>query len=87
MLSLIHKELRRLDAETFDVREHEAVCGALPLIRVELDHKWCSVGRRGIFADPAVDAGWRRGAGGATRNSVRRAPRFGLGDVMNRTGA
>ena len=77
MLSLIHKELRRLDAETFDVREHEAVGGAIPLIRVELDHKWCSLGASGFLQTLQA---LPNGAGvRAVRRAIRSGARHGSG--------
>lgn len=71
MLLLIQKELRRLDAQTFDIREEKAIGGAVPLIRVELDHRWCSLGAAGFLR---MLQSMREGAGA---QEVRRAIRSG----------
>jgi hypothetical protein len=43
MLPLIHNELKRLNAETFGICEEKAIGDAIPLIRVESNHRWCSL--------------------------------------------
>lgn len=75
MLLLIQKELRRLGAETFDIREEKPLGGAVPLIRVELDHKWCSLGAAGFLQ---LLQSMRDGAGAqAVRRAIRSGARHG----------
>jgi hypothetical protein len=76
IIQLSH-ELRRLDAETVNLCEKQAVGDMVPLIRVELDHKWCSVGASGFLE---MLQSLSDGAGAAeVRRAIRSGARRGLG--------
>lgn len=75
MLPLIHNELRRLDAETIAAREEKAIGDAIPLIRVELNHRWCSLVAPGFLQ---MLQSLPDGAGAhAVRRAIRSCARHG----------
>lgn len=75
MLSQIHNELRRLDAEAIVAREERTLGDAIPLIRVELNHRWCSLVASGFLQ---MLQSLPDGAGAqAVRRAIRSGARHG----------